>query len=1045
MAAINQRIPNFLGGVSQQPDSIKFPGQLRVCDNAVPDVTFGLTKRPPGELVSKLTWNNSGTATPPTDNGYWYEILRDGDEKYLVQITPGAAANSIKIWDLADGTEKTVGLRTGTSNYNYLNGATKPYSLQTIQDLTVIANPNVDVKTSSTVPNNGITGNYCFVNLDTIAYNTEYTIYMGDTMPNQGHRFRVTEAEARWNAHDGKTSKNEPGSANTLNSTQEYHTYNGQAAFGDTSAMPLGQRTANGRVLINSNTYISKQEHDNNSEGDFLGYKTTYSTKYYSTVVLKNGGNYENNPVNNHTEHPNGVIATVSIGGSASWTWKVKAIASRRFHTYEHQTGCVCYRTPENAEDGTLNVALVLEKLKDKIVSNSNGETVAGATIAGLGTGITCEVIGNGLFIKHANAHKVNFLGGVSNEGMSVIGRTVTDVGQLPAICKHGFTVEVANSENIDSDSYYLRFEADSGTHGPGKWVECACPDDLKTDELQKLGFDVDTMPHGLKNNRDGTFTFGKLDLQSNLDIMGGDSYYWKNRDIGDMISNPIPSIYNQKSGTDHDGTRSISKIFFHRNRLGLVANEQVVLSRPHDYFNLFNVSAITTSDDNPIDLNISDTKPAYIHHVLPSQTGVMMFSDNGQFLLYTENDIFSPKTARLKKVSGYECDASIDPVDMGTSIMWASTVGAYTRTFEATIPDANAPPKIIEQTRVVPEFIPNSITLASNSSSLGLVTYGKKGQPELYHYKYFDSGDRRDQSAWYSWYLAGNLQHGFFTAGNYYTVTKQNNEFILSRYEYVTASDSNRTYTLGTGVPGTTTTTARWFEACLDNMAVKANSNFTWDDATKTSSVTLDYTPTAADYNTGKIKAVVLSGNDAGLVVVAQPASSDTETILSSGTTAKFKDVNLTDSNDTPKIAVGRNYDTIIEFPTYYSAFEPGKYDLNGDLRISGINFEMGVSGPMEFWLNSIYGDWTDTTGDGVANKQTKDIADYIQYEPGMLIGTGQFSKPPAVLNKSVRVPIQRKNDKYTLQLVISDPFSTSLISGSWDGRYNTKRHVRK
>ena len=46
MAQINQRIPNFLGGVSQQPDKIKFPGQLRVCDNAVPDVTFGLKNVP---------------------------------------------------------------------------------------------------------------------------------------------------------------------------------------------------------------------------------------------------------------------------------------------------------------------------------------------------------------------------------------------------------------------------------------------------------------------------------------------------------------------------------------------------------------------------------------------------------------------------------------------------------------------------------------------------------------------------------------------------------------------------------------------------------------------------------------------------------------------------------------------------------------------------------------------------------------------------------------------------------------------------------------
>ena len=86
MAAINQRIPNFLGGVSQQPDKIKFPGQLRVCDNAVPDITFGLTKRPPAEFV--------GTLSGSTSTGHWYEILRDGDEKYLVQITESNVAVS---------------------------------------------------------------------------------------------------------------------------------------------------------------------------------------------------------------------------------------------------------------------------------------------------------------------------------------------------------------------------------------------------------------------------------------------------------------------------------------------------------------------------------------------------------------------------------------------------------------------------------------------------------------------------------------------------------------------------------------------------------------------------------------------------------------------------------------------------------------------------------------------------------------------------------------------------------------------------------------
>ena len=131
MAAINQRIPNFLGGVSQQPDTIKFPGQLRVCDNALPDVTFGLTKRPPGEFVKKLDNVTSG--------GYYYNIIRQKDAKYLVQITPGQGANSIKAWDLKTG--DVVSVTDNSGGMAYLNGATSPYAVQTIQDTTIIAKP----------------------------------------------------------------------------------------------------------------------------------------------------------------------------------------------------------------------------------------------------------------------------------------------------------------------------------------------------------------------------------------------------------------------------------------------------------------------------------------------------------------------------------------------------------------------------------------------------------------------------------------------------------------------------------------------------------------------------------------------------------------------------------------------------------------------------------------------------------------------------------------------------------------------------------------
>ena len=46
MAAVTQRVSNYLGGVSRQSDDKKLPGQVTELINGYPDVTIGLTKRP---------------------------------------------------------------------------------------------------------------------------------------------------------------------------------------------------------------------------------------------------------------------------------------------------------------------------------------------------------------------------------------------------------------------------------------------------------------------------------------------------------------------------------------------------------------------------------------------------------------------------------------------------------------------------------------------------------------------------------------------------------------------------------------------------------------------------------------------------------------------------------------------------------------------------------------------------------------------------------------------------------------------------------------
>ena len=149
---------------------------------------------------------------------------------------------------------------------------------------------------------------------------------------------------------------------------------------------------------------------------------------------------------------------------------------------------------------------------------------------------------------------------------------------------------------------------------------------------------------------------------------------------------------------------------------------------------------------------------------------------------------------------------------------------------------------------------------------------------------------------------------------------------------------------------------------------------------------------------------------------------------------------VNNINLHSAAKVAVGYKYESCIELPTYYFVLQgQNTYDVDGDLRIAGINFELGVTGPMEFHLTSPYS-YIDASGN-----VTKDIDDYVQYESGMFTNSSVFDKPPSELSRSIRVPIQRKNEKYRLQIKIPDPFPTALISGSWDGSYSPKRHVRR
>ena len=62
MASVTQKIPNYVLGISTQPDEQKSPGQVVDLVNGVPDVVRQLDKRPGSKLISTISPSTAANA-----------------------------------------------------------------------------------------------------------------------------------------------------------------------------------------------------------------------------------------------------------------------------------------------------------------------------------------------------------------------------------------------------------------------------------------------------------------------------------------------------------------------------------------------------------------------------------------------------------------------------------------------------------------------------------------------------------------------------------------------------------------------------------------------------------------------------------------------------------------------------------------------------------------------------------------------------------------------------------------------------------------------
>ena len=967
MSTVTQRIPNFLLGISQQPDNRKFPGQLNDSVNAFPDYALGLLKRPGGQFQSDLYG--------ATADGKWFSILRDPQEKYVAQYDD----NQFRIWNLLDGSPRAVdmgvdvthagacnltNLKADLSTYNTAadDTADKLALLHTAQAdyAEVLAGQNstevalFEVQYEYDKPGeieqtvkSGILKNannvYIVKNNNTVvsstttlpagyALGTEFT----DEYPiiaSQGYRvYQAIQTVAA--THDATDLSNAETAMNTAQTNYDNAVTAEATALSDyqdeldlcaVSSIPsdgyLNGATAADIEVLTLNDY-------------------TFVLNKAKTVAME---------TTTTADKPNEAFVVIKVVGSGHYRVYLDGVQRA-----SHNTG------------GGGDVDSIVSDL----VSQINGNTFGGTTYA-------AAAVGPGFYISANAAFTISVVGGPSEDSMSVFQDSVPTVADLPLQCRNDFKVRIVNSIDVDVDDMYVKFVTDGGvTYGTGVWEESNAWD---------ITFELDpqTLPHQIVRNADGSFTYGPID--------------WADREIGDLETNPDPSFVGAK----------INNLFFYRNRLGFLSNESVILSKAGDYFNFFATTALTVTDDDPIDVSASSIKPVNLRYVRPANAGLVLFSDVQQFLIAGNEDILSPETVKITELSSYECDPNVEAVTLGTTLAFVSKTPLYTRLFELANISGAQPPFMYDQTQIVPELVPQTVDSMISSPGLSVVSLGTVGNNTVYQFRFSQQGDQRAVSTWYKWDLTGTLLDQFFDASTYYAVVANGSDVYVQSYDLTQASEEGY-LTLPTGEKT---------DVCLDLWNV--NPYRTYDSSADTTRIFLPYN----EVSSGTFSVVVLGGyidDDIALSSASVGAVLYPTVVDDAGGDYVDVDGDYRGRN----LIIGYTYTMNVELPKFFLTQSDGKTaqsDFTSDLIIHRIKVSTGLSGPVKYQI-TITGrpEWTQT----------------IEAVQPNVYDLNNVNLSAEAIHT---IPIYQRNENLSIKMIGDSPMPVSLLSLNWEGRYNS------
>jgi hypothetical protein len=447
MTGITQTIPNYHGGISEQPDFKKNLGQVTNIVNGVPDLTYGLYKRPGSKRVGALANIHTG--------GSFFHYYRDETEgSYIGQVH---SDGHVHVWRCSDGQEMTVAYgstngATATNLKAYLATSTPTdLSFLTINDTTFATN-STKVITKDSATTAGRPHTYAaFVELLKTENGRQYSLNISNNDNN-------TDLNVATRIEISSSNRAAAGTPST-----------GHCPHIGTKVFDLNHASNGATNLIFRLTVRGQQGQSTTySVDDGASDKSDWGCSYDDTLTLLHGGEGWSTG-NTVTASLEGVNYTIRVSDHEVTKQKANLKAVRP------------NPTPFDA-DTAVSATTILGGIADELNGISN---------------VSYEVIGNGVYIySDSVAFNVSV---VEKDLMKAITTEANDITDLPLQCKHGYIAKVLNSDS-DKDDYYLKFNAENGVSGVGSWEECPAPG-------IKKGYSADRMPLTIQRTATTTFT----------------------------------------------------------------------------------------------------------------------------------------------------------------------------------------------------------------------------------------------------------------------------------------------------------------------------------------------------------------------------------------------------------------------------------------------------------------------------------------------------------------------------------------------------------